>query len=101
MEALPFSTMTIEAGLPPEERVIHLIVQNGNSRLDGVVDTEMDKNVAGIRAKRVCNLCGRERSEGGREVTPVLRELIFRLRSMQKGLRCPDRGRPGVRASDL
>ena len=35
--------------IPP----IHLIVKNGNVRLEGVVDTEGDKNVAGIRAKGV------------------------------------------------
>lgn len=32
---------------------IHIIVKNGNIRLEGVVDNEMDKNVAGIRAKGV------------------------------------------------
>jgi len=32
---------------------IHIIVKNGNVRLEGVVDSEMDKNVAGIRAKAV------------------------------------------------
>jgi len=32
---------------------IHIIVRNGNIRLEGVVDTEMDKNIAGIRAKGV------------------------------------------------
>jgi hyperosmotically inducible protein len=32
---------------------IHIIVKNGNIRLEGVVANEMDKNIAGIRAKEV------------------------------------------------
>jgi hyperosmotically inducible protein len=32
---------------------IHIIVKNGNIRLEGVVASEMDKNIAGIRAKGV------------------------------------------------
>jgi hyperosmotically inducible protein len=32
---------------------IHIIVKNGNITLEGVVDNEMDKNVAGIAAKTV------------------------------------------------
>ena len=32
---------------------IHIIVKNGNIRLEGVVANEMDKNIAGIRAKGV------------------------------------------------
>jgi hyperosmotically inducible protein len=32
---------------------MHIIVKNGNVRLEGYVATEMDKNVAGIRAKEV------------------------------------------------
>jgi hyperosmotically inducible protein len=32
---------------------IHIIVKNGNVRLEGVVATEGDKNLAGIRAKGV------------------------------------------------
>lgn len=32
---------------------IHIIVKNGNIRLEGVVASEMDRNVAGIRAKGV------------------------------------------------
>jgi hyperosmotically inducible protein len=32
---------------------IHIIVKNGNVRLEGVVANEMDKNVAGVRAKSV------------------------------------------------
>ena len=32
---------------------IHIIVKNGNVRLEGVVSTEADKNVAGIQAKGV------------------------------------------------
>lgn len=32
---------------------IHIIVKNGNLRLEGVVANEMDKNVAGVRANGV------------------------------------------------
>jgi len=32
---------------------IHIIVKNGNVTLDGVVDTQMDRNLAGIRANGV------------------------------------------------
>jgi hyperosmotically inducible protein len=32
---------------------IHIIVKNGNVTLEGVVDNEADKNIAGIRANRV------------------------------------------------
>jgi len=32
---------------------IHIIVKNGNVRLEGVVANQMDKNIAGIRAKEV------------------------------------------------
>ncbi len=32
---------------------IHIIVKNGNVALDGVVDNETDKNVAGIAANGV------------------------------------------------
>lgn len=32
---------------------IHIIVKNGNVRLEGVVTTLMDKNLAGVRAKAV------------------------------------------------
>ena len=32
---------------------IHIIVKNGNIRLEGVVANEMDRNIAGIRAKEV------------------------------------------------
>jgi hyperosmotically inducible protein len=35
--------------IPP----IHIIVKNGNVRLEGVVATDADKNLAGIRAKGV------------------------------------------------
>jgi hyperosmotically inducible protein len=35
--------------IPP----IHIIVKNGNVRLEGIVATEADKNLAGIRAKGV------------------------------------------------
>ena len=35
--------------IPP----IHIIVKNGNVRLEGVVATEADKNLAGVRAKGV------------------------------------------------
>jgi osmotically-inducible protein OsmY len=32
---------------------IHIVVNNGKVTLEGVVDSESDKNVAGIRAKEV------------------------------------------------
>ena len=32
---------------------IHIIVKNGNVRLEGVVANEMDRNIAGIRANAV------------------------------------------------
>jgi len=32
---------------------IHIIVKNGNVRLEGVVSNEMDKNIAGIKANQV------------------------------------------------
>jgi len=32
---------------------IHIIAKNGNVRLEGVVSSEMDKNIAGIRANGV------------------------------------------------
>jgi hyperosmotically inducible protein len=35
--------------IPP----IHIIVKNGNLNLEGVVSTEADKNIAGIRANGV------------------------------------------------
>lgn len=35
---------------------IHIIVNNGHVTLEGVVDNEADKNVAGIRAKGVSNV---------------------------------------------
>ena len=35
---------------------IHIIVKNGNVTLEGVVDTESDKNLAEIRAKSVPNV---------------------------------------------
>jgi hyperosmotically inducible periplasmic protein len=35
---------------------IHIIVKNGNVTLEGVVDNESDKNVAGIRANGVPNV---------------------------------------------
>lgn len=35
---------------------IHIIVKNGNVRLEGVVANEMDKNIAGIRAKGVSGI---------------------------------------------
>jgi hyperosmotically inducible protein len=38
-----------QGSLPP----IHIIVKNGNVTLEGVVATEMDKNIAGIRANGV------------------------------------------------
>jgi len=35
---------------------IHIIVKNGNVTLEGVVDTEMDRNLANIRANQVPNV---------------------------------------------
>jgi hyperosmotically inducible periplasmic protein len=35
---------------------IHIIVQNGNVTLEGVVDSEMDKNLANLRANQVPNV---------------------------------------------
>ena len=35
---------------------IHLIVKNGNVTLEGVVDNEADKNLAGLRANQVPNV---------------------------------------------
>lgn len=35
---------------------IHIIVKNGNVTLEGVVDNEMDKNLAGLRANQVPNV---------------------------------------------
>ncbi len=35
---------------------IHIIVKNGNVTLEGVVDNEMDKNLAGLRANGVPNV---------------------------------------------
>jgi hyperosmotically inducible protein len=35
---------------------IHFIVKNGNVTLEGVVDNESDKNIAGIRANSVPNV---------------------------------------------
>jgi hyperosmotically inducible protein len=35
---------------------IHIIVKNGNITLEGVVDSEGDKNLAGIRANSVPNV---------------------------------------------
>ena len=35
---------------------IHIIVKNGHVTLDGVVDTAMDRNLAGIRANGVSNV---------------------------------------------
>ena len=35
---------------------IHIIVKNGNVTLEGVVDNETDKNLAGIRANSVPNV---------------------------------------------
>ena len=34
---------------------IHIIVKNGNVTLEGVVDNEMDKNLANLRASQVPN----------------------------------------------
>jgi hyperosmotically inducible periplasmic protein len=35
---------------------IHIIVKNGNVTLEGVVDTEMDRNIANLRANQVPNV---------------------------------------------
>jgi osmotically-inducible protein OsmY len=35
---------------------IHIIVKNGNVTLEGVVDSEMDKNLANLRANQVPNI---------------------------------------------
>jgi hyperosmotically inducible protein len=35
---------------------IHIIVKNGNVTLEGVVDSETDKNLAGLRANGVPNV---------------------------------------------
>jgi hyperosmotically inducible protein len=35
---------------------IHIIVKNGNVTLEGVVDTEMDRNLANLRANQVPNV---------------------------------------------
>jgi len=35
---------------------IHIVVKNGNVTLEGVVDTETDKNLAGLRANEVPNV---------------------------------------------
>jgi hyperosmotically inducible protein len=35
---------------------IHILVDNGHVTLTGVVDNEMDKNIAGIQAKQVPNV---------------------------------------------
>jgi hyperosmotically inducible periplasmic protein len=37
---------------------IHIIVKNGNVALEGVVDSESDKNIAGLRANGVPNVFG-------------------------------------------
>ena len=42
--------------MPP----IHIIVKNGRVRLEGVVATEMDKNLAGMRARGVSGVFGVE-----------------------------------------
>jgi hyperosmotically inducible protein len=41
-----------EQAIPP----IHIIVKNGNVTLEGVVDNETDKNLAGLRANQVPNV---------------------------------------------
>ncbi|HTF22487.1 MAG TPA: BON domain-containing protein [Candidatus Limnocylindria bacterium] len=35
---------------------IHIIVKNGDVTLEGVVDSESDKNLAGLRANQVPNV---------------------------------------------
>jgi hyperosmotically inducible periplasmic protein len=54
-----FRAIYSEAGLSryAEQAVpsIHIIVKNGNVTLEGVVDNEMDKNLANLRASQVPN----------------------------------------------
>jgi len=49
-----------EAGIPRYANqpipAIHIIVKNGNVTLEGVVDTEMDRNIANMRANQVPNV---------------------------------------------
>jgi osmotically-inducible protein OsmY len=40
------------------QQPIRIIVKNGNVTLEGVVDSEADKNTAGIRAKTVSGVFG-------------------------------------------
>ena len=55
-----FRAIYSEAGLQryAEQAVpsIHIIVKNGNVTLEGVADTETDKNLAGLRANQVPNV---------------------------------------------
>lgn len=55
-----FRAIYSEGGLPryAESAVpsIHIIVKNGNVTLEGVVDNESDKNLAGLRANGVPNV---------------------------------------------
>jgi hyperosmotically inducible protein len=51
---------------------IHIIVKNGNVTLEGVVDNETDKNVAGLRANQVPN------------VFSVKNNLVVRLRGIAR-----------------
>jgi osmotically-inducible protein OsmY len=52
----PTLTKYAFGAVPP----IHIIVKNGHVTLQGVVDSEADKNVAGIQAKSVPNVFGVE-----------------------------------------
>jgi len=55
-----FRTIYGEAGLQRYGNMavpsIHIIVSNGNVTLEGVVDNEMDKNLAGLHANQVPNV---------------------------------------------
>ena len=55
-----FRAIYSEAGLSRYANMavasIHIIVNNGNVTLEGVVDNEMDKNLAGLRANQVPNV---------------------------------------------
>src|SRR5262249_13231300 len=55
-----FRTIYSEAGLSRYSiqavPSVHIIVKNGNVTLEGVVDNEADKNLAGLRANQVPNV---------------------------------------------
>ncbi len=45
-------TLSLRYGMDPSPS-IHIIVKNGNVRLEGVVANQMDRNIAGLRAQGV------------------------------------------------